>query len=61
MSSFGLAKNLGIETKAVAAYIVKYFQRHPGEVVHGRHKAQAKAMGEVENRKHVGCTCPRST
>ncbi|WP_313571209.1 DNA polymerase I [Comamonas terrigena] len=30
MSSFGLAKNLGIETKAAAAYIDKYFQRYPG-------------------------------
>src|SRR5258705_194173 len=27
MSSFGLAKNLGIETKAAAAYIDRYFQR----------------------------------
>ncbi len=30
MSSFGLAKNLGIETRAAAAYIDKYFQRYPG-------------------------------
>ena len=30
MSSIGLAKNLGIETKAAAAYIDKYFQRYPG-------------------------------
>ena len=30
MSSFGLARNLGIETKAAAAYIEKYFQRYPG-------------------------------
>ncbi len=30
MSSFGLAKNLGIETKAAAAYIDHYFQRYPG-------------------------------
>ena len=30
MSSFGLAKNLGIETKAAAAYIDRYFQRYPG-------------------------------
>ncbi|MDR3003783.1 MAG: DNA polymerase I [Acidovorax sp.] len=30
MSSFGLAKNLGIETKAAAAYIDKDFQRYPG-------------------------------
>ena len=30
MSSFGLAKNLGIDTKAAAAYIDKYFQRYPG-------------------------------
>ena len=30
MSSFGLARNLGIDTKAAAAYIDKYFQRYPG-------------------------------
>ena len=30
MSSFGLAKNLGIDTKAAAAYIDRYFQRYPG-------------------------------
>jgi DNA polymerase I len=30
MSSFGLSRNLGIETKAAAAYIDKYFQRYPG-------------------------------
>jgi DNA polymerase-1 len=30
MSAFGLAKNLGIETKAAAAYIDRYFQRYPG-------------------------------
>ncbi len=30
MSSFGLARNLGIETKAAAAYIDRYFQRYPG-------------------------------
>ena len=30
MSSFGLAKNLGIETKAAAAYIDRYFQRYLG-------------------------------
>ena len=30
MSSFGLARNLGIETKAAASYIERYFQRYPG-------------------------------
>ena len=30
MSSFGLARNLSIDTKAAAAYIDKYFQRYPG-------------------------------
>ena len=30
MSSFGLARNLGIETKAAASYIDRYFQRYPG-------------------------------
>ena len=30
MSSFGLAKNLGIDNQAAAAYIDRYFQRYPG-------------------------------
>ena len=30
MSSFGLARNLGIDTKAAASYIDKYFARYPG-------------------------------
>ncbi|MDI4667187.1 DNA polymerase I, partial [Xanthobacter autotrophicus] len=30
MSSFGLARNLGIDNKAAAAYIDRYFQRYPG-------------------------------
>ncbi|CAN7284923.1 DNA polymerase I [Variovorax paradoxus] len=30
MSSFGLARNLGIETKAAASYIDRYFARYPG-------------------------------
>ena len=29
MSSFGLARNLGIDTKDAAAYISRYFQRYP--------------------------------
>ncbi len=49
MSSFGLAKNLGIETKAAAAYIDRYFQRYPGvkQYMHET-KASAKSMGYVE-------------
>ena len=46
MSSFGLAKNLGIETKAAAAYIDRYFQRYPGVKQYmDETKAQAKARG----------------
>jgi DNA polymerase-1 len=30
MSAFGLARNLGIDNKAAAAYIDRYFQRYPG-------------------------------
>lgn len=30
MSSYGLAKNLGIDNSAAAAYIDRYFQRYPG-------------------------------
>ncbi len=49
MSSFGLAKNLGIETKAAAAYIDKYFQRYPGVKQYmDDTKAVAKSMGYVE-------------
>ncbi len=49
MSSFGLAKNLGIETKAAAAYIDRYFQRYPGVKRYMEEtKAQAKARGYVE-------------
>ena len=49
MSSFGLAKNLGIETKAAAAYIDRYFQRYPGVKQYmDETKAAAKSMGYVE-------------
>ncbi|MGP1683295.1 MAG: DNA polymerase I, partial [Giesbergeria sp.] len=49
MSSFGLAKNLGIETKAAAAYIDRYFQRYPGAKQYmDETKAAAKSMGYVE-------------
>ena len=49
MSSFGLARNLGIETKAAAAYIDRYFQRYPG-VKHymDETRASAKEKGYVE-------------
>ena len=49
MSSFGLARNLGIETKAAAAYIDKYFQRYPGVKNYmDETRASAKEMGYVE-------------
>ncbi len=49
MSSFGLAKNLGIETKAAAAWIDRYFQRYPGVKRYmDETRAQAKAQGYVE-------------
>jgi DNA polymerase-1 len=49
MSSYGLARNLGIETKAAAAYIDKYFQRYPG-VKHymDETRLSAKSKGYVE-------------
>jgi DNA polymerase-1 len=49
MSSFGLARNLGIETKAAAAYIDRYFQRYPG-VKHYMDSTRqlAKEQGYVE-------------
>jgi len=49
MSSFGLAKNLGIETKAAAAYIDRYFQRYPGVKSYmDETRLSAKAKGYVE-------------
>ncbi|MBI2726844.1 MAG: DNA polymerase I [Polaromonas sp.] len=49
MSSFGLARNLGIETKAAAAYIDKYFQRYPGVKNYmDETRLSAKAKGYVE-------------
>jgi DNA polymerase-1 len=49
MSSFGLARNLGIETKAAAAYIDRYFQRYPGVKRYmDETRSQAKAQGYVE-------------
>ena len=49
MSSFGLAKSLGIETKAAAAYIDRYFQRYPGVRRYmDDTRAQAKSQGYVE-------------
>jgi DNA polymerase-1 len=49
MSSYGLARNLGIETKAAAAYIDKYFQRYPGVKTYmDQTKLSAKSKGYVE-------------
>ncbi len=49
MSSFGLARNLGIETKAAASYIERYFARYPGVKVYmDETKALAKELGYVE-------------
>ena len=49
MSSFGLARNLGIETKAAASYIERYFARYPGVKAYmDEIKLTAKAQGYVE-------------
>jgi len=49
MSSFGLARNLGIETKAAAAYIDTYFQRYPGVKNYMiETRLSAKSKGYVE-------------
>ncbi|MDF1485024.1 DNA polymerase I [Ramlibacter sp. H39-3-26] len=49
MSSFGLAKNLGIENKAAAAYIERYFQRFAGVKRYmDETRASAKEQGYVE-------------
>ena len=49
MSSYGLAKNLGIETKAAAAYIDRYFQRYPGVKNYmDETRMLAKSQGYIE-------------
>ena len=49
MSSFGLARNLGIETKAAAAYIDTYFHRYPGVKKYmDDTRLSAKSKGYVE-------------
>ena len=49
MSSYGLARTLGIETKAAAAYIDKYFQRYPGVKNYmDETRLLAKSLGYVE-------------
>lgn len=49
MSSFGLARNLGIDTKAAAGYIDRYFQRYPGVKAYmDETRLAAKSRGFVE-------------
>ncbi len=49
MSAHGLAKNLGIERSAAAAYIDRYFNRYPGVKRYmDETRALAKAQGYVE-------------
>ncbi|WP_332675718.1 DNA polymerase I [Aromatoleum sp.] len=49
MSAHGLAKNLGLERAAAAAYIDRYFARYPGVAAYmERTRADAKARGYVE-------------
>jgi len=49
MSSYGLAKSLGIDNTAAKNYIDRYFQRYPGVWRYMQDtKAQAKARGYVE-------------
>ena len=49
MSSFGLARNLGIDTKAAAGYIDRYFQRYPGVKRYmDETRLSAKSRGYVE-------------
>ncbi|MCI4440557.1 DNA polymerase I [Tibeticola sp.] len=49
MSSYGLAKNLGIDNSAAKAWIDRYFQRYPGVKRYmDETRAQAKAQGYVE-------------
>ena len=49
MSSFGLARNLGIETAAAKNYIDRYFQRYPGVKQYmDETRLAAKSKGYVE-------------
>jgi DNA polymerase-1 len=49
MSSFGLARNLGIDNKAAASYIDRYFARYPGVKAYmDETKARAREIGYVE-------------
>ncbi|HZN47482.1 MAG TPA: DNA polymerase I [Ramlibacter sp.] len=49
MSSFGLARNLGIETAAAKNYIERYFQRYPGVKQYmDETRLSAKSRGYVE-------------
>ncbi|MCZ2405747.1 MAG: DNA polymerase I, partial [Burkholderiales bacterium] len=49
MSSYGLAKNLGLDNQAAKNYIERYFERYPGvrQYMDGT-KARAKSLGYVE-------------
>ena len=49
MSSFGLAKALGIDNTAARNYIQRYFERYPGVQTYMEHtRQQAKEQGYVE-------------
>jgi DNA polymerase-1 len=49
MSSFGLARNLGIEKGAAANYIQRYFERYPGVKLYmDETRLSAKSRGYVE-------------
>ena len=49
MSSFGLARNLGIESAAAKSYIERYFQRYPGVKLYmDETRLAAKSRGYVE-------------
>lgn len=49
MSAFGLARNLGIERSAAAAYIERYFARYPGVATYMENtRVTAKQQGYVE-------------
>jgi DNA polymerase-1 len=62
MSSFGLARNLGIDNTAAKNYIDRYFERYPGVKRYMDETRQlAKAQGYVETVFGRRLCCPRST
>jgi DNA polymerase-1 len=61
MSAFGLARQLGLERQAAAAYIDRYFARYPGWPTTWRRHASSPATGATSRRCSAAASgCRRS-